>query len=77
MTGADEVVASWAQRIYTDKAHKNLVYFDHTVITRTGRSFSNVSYGFQASNNSKDKDFGPITQLVEMQVAKTGAVFTE
>ena len=36
VTGADEVLGTWAERIYYDKAHKKLAYARHYLVLRTG-----------------------------------------
>ena len=38
MTGSDEVLGAWAERIYYDKAHKKLAYARHYLVLRTGAS---------------------------------------
>ena len=75
--GADEVVISYTERIYTDKAHQNLVYTRHNVVTRAGRAYSSVSYGFQASKKDPGgKDFAAATRLAQLQTAKTAKAFS-
>jgi len=78
VVGADEVVASYALRVFTDKAHKNLVYVRHVVVTRTGHGYSSVSYSTPVTKDDPTgKDFTAVTELVEKQLSKTGAIFAE
>jgi len=43
---ADEVIAAWAERIYYDKAHRQLAYTRHVVVSRTERVVTYVEYAF-------------------------------
>ncbi len=74
--GADEVVASYAQRLYQDKAHKNLLSTNHYVVARSGRAFSHISYGPSTNKDPEGEDFGPVTRLMENQLAKLAKVFS-
>ena len=55
---ADEILLSRAERIYYDKAHKKLAYARHTVVARTGRVVTYVSYAFLTTKKDPGaKDF--------------------
>ena len=55
---ADELLMSRAERIYYDKAHKKLAYARHTLVARTGRVVTYVSYAFlTAKADPTAKDF--------------------
>ena len=43
---ADELVASWSERIYYDKSHKKLAYARHYLVARTGQLVTYFSYAF-------------------------------
>lgn len=73
---ADEMVASWAERIYYDKAHKKLAYARHYVIARSGRVVTKVEYDFLAAKKDPQaKDFGRATRLLGKQLDKAARVF--
>jgi hypothetical protein len=74
--GADEVITSYAQRLYQDKAHKNLLSTNHYLMTRTGRAFSQVAYNPRSTKDPKSRDFGTVTRLMEKQLAKLARGFS-
>lgn len=75
--GADEVIISYASRIYQDKSHKNLLTASHYLVTRTGRAFSHISYNNVVSTKDpKGKDFATVTRLMEKQLAKLAKGFS-
>ena len=74
--GADEIVMSRAERIYYDKAHKKLAYARHTVVARTGRVVTYVSYAFLTTKQDpKATDFTPTERLLDLQLAKVTKSF--
>ena len=74
--GADEIVMSRAERIYYDKAHKKLAYARHTVVARSGRVVTYVSYAFLATKKDpKATDFTPTQGLLDLQLAKVAKDF--
>ncbi len=74
---ADEILMSRAERIYYDKAHKKLAYARHTVVARTGRVVTYVSYAFLAKKADPGaKDFSTATELLEVQLDKNATVFS-
>ena len=76
--GADEVLFSRAERLYYDKAHKKLAYARHTVVTRTGRVVTYVSYAFLTTKKDPGaKDFSRTSRLLEIQLAKVASTFSE
>ena len=71
---ADEILHSRAERIYYDKAHKKLAYARHTVVARTGRVVTYVSYAFLTTKNDPGaKDFSRASRLLEIQLAKVAS----
>jgi hypothetical protein len=75
LKGADEVVGSYTERVYLDKAHKKLVAGSNLVTARTGRGYTNVSYNFSGAGKGA-KDLATITRLMEKQLAETGQTFS-
>lgn len=76
VTGSDEVLATWAERIYYDKAHKKLAYARHYLVLRTGDVVTYVSYAFLAvDEDAGAEDFGRATKLAARQLAKNATVF--
>ena len=68
---ADEIVTSRAERIYYDKAHKKLAYARHTVVARSGRVVTYVSYAFLTTKQDpKATDFTRTQRLLDIQLAK-------
>jgi len=75
--GADEVLFSRAERLYTDKAHKKLAYARHTVVARTGRVVTYVSYAsLTTKKDPTAKDFSRTSRLLEIQSAKVASTFS-
>ena len=73
---ADEMVASWAERVYFDTSHKKLAYARHYVIARSGRVVTKVEYDFLAAKKDPQaKDFGRATRLLDKQLEKAARVF--
>jgi hypothetical protein len=73
---ADEIVASWAERIYYDKSHRKLAYARHVLLARTGRVVVQVEYAFLTQKSDRGaKDFTRATRLLEKQLAKVSTVF--
>lgn len=76
VVGADEVVGTWAERIYYDKAHKKLAYARHYLVLRTGRVLTYVSYAFlTVEADPKAEDFSRTTKLASVQLKKSATVF--
>ncbi len=75
VTGADEVLGTWAERIYYDKAHKKLAYARHYLVLRTGDVVTYVSYAFLTKKGDpKAKDFSSTTKLAGRQLSKNATV---
>lgn len=77
VTNADELVASWVERIYFDKSHKKLAYARHYLVARTGQLITYVSYAFLTTKKDPDaKDFTPALDLLAVQLKKNTKVFS-
>lgn len=75
VTGADEVLGTWAERIYYDKAHKELAYARHYLVLRTGDVVTYVSYAFLTEKGDPTaKDFSSTTKLAGRQLTKNATV---
>jgi hypothetical protein len=73
---ADELVASWSERIYYDKSHKKLAYARHYLVTRTGQLVTYVSYAFLTTKKDPNaKDFTRASDLLALQLKKNAKVF--
>jgi hypothetical protein len=73
---ADEILMSRAERIYYDKAHKKLAYARHTIVARTGRVVTYVSYAFLTTRTDPDaEDFTPTLKLLDTQLTKVTKTF--
>jgi hypothetical protein len=73
---ADEIVSTWAERIYYDKSHHKLAYARHVLVGRSGRAVVQVEYAFLTQKSDRGaKDFGRATRLLEKQLAKVAPVF--
>jgi hypothetical protein len=73
---ADQIVSTWAERIYYDKAHHQLAYARHVLVGRTGRVVVQVEYAFLTQKSDRGaKDFARATRLLEKQLAKISTVF--
>ena len=76
VTGSDEVLGAWAERIYYDKAHKKLAYARHYLVLRTGDVVTYVSYAFLAvDEDARAEDFARATKLAARQLTKNATVF--
>jgi hypothetical protein len=77
VSDADELVASWSERIYYDKSHKKLAYARHYLVARTGQLVTYVSYAFLAAKADPGaKDFTPTSELLGVQLKKNAKVFS-
>jgi hypothetical protein len=77
VVGADEVVGSWAERIYYDKSHNRLAYARHYLVTRTDHVITYLSFAFLAVKKDPGaKDFTRATDLLEIQLRKNAKVFS-
>ena len=57
--------------LYYDKAHKKLAYARHTVVARTGRVVSYVSYAFLTTKKDPGaEDFSRASRLLEIQLGE-------
>ena len=73
---AEELVASWAERVYYDKSHKKLAYARHYLVARTGQLVTYVSYAFLTTKEDpKAKDFTRASELLAIQLSKNAKVF--
>ena len=73
---ADELVTSWSERIYYDKAHKKLAYARHYLVTRTGQLVTYVSYAFLSTKADPDtKNFTKASKLLAVQLKKNVETF--
>ena len=52
-------MTSRAERIYYDKAHKKLAYARHTVVARSGRVVTYVSYAFLTTSRTRRPPTSP------------------
>ena len=76
MTGSDEVLGAWAERIYYDKAHRKLAYARHYLVLRTGDVVTYVSYAFLAvDEDARAEDFARASKLAARQLTKNATVF--
>jgi hypothetical protein len=77
VTNADELVASWSERIYYDKSHKKLAYARHYLVARTDQLITYVSYAFLTTKKDPDaRDFTRTTELLDLQLKKNGKAFS-
>jgi hypothetical protein len=77
VTDADELVASWSERIYHDKSHQKLAYARHYLVARTGQLVTYISYAFLTVKKDPDaKDFTPAADLLGVQLKKNAKVFS-
>ena len=75
---ADEILFSRAERIYFDRGDAEPAYARHTVVARTGRVVTSVSYTFLVSDSSIETgNFGRTRKLLERQLAKVATGFKE
>jgi len=73
--GADDVL-SRAERVYYDRAHRQLAYARHFVSARVDRVISTVEYDFLTpKSDPKARDFTPARQLLELQLSRTQREF--
>jgi hypothetical protein len=76
VANADELVASWTERIYYDKSHKKLAYARHYLVTRTGQLVTYVSFAFLTTKKDPNaKDFARASALLAVQLKKNAKVF--
>jgi hypothetical protein len=75
---ADEILLSRAERIYFDRGDPEPAYARHTLVARTGRVVTTVSYTFLVSDADVETgDFTQARRLLERQLAKVAAGFDE
>jgi hypothetical protein len=68
---ADEILFSRAERIYFDRGDTEPAYVRHTLVARTGRVVTTVSYSFLITESDSDAgDFSRATELLETQLVK-------
>jgi hypothetical protein len=73
---ADEILFSRAERIYFDRGDSEPAYARHTIVARTGRVVTTVSYTFLASESGVNtSDFTTARKLLERQLAKVASRF--
>ena len=73
---ADEILFSRAERIYFDRGDPEPAYVRHTIVARTGRVVTSVSYTFLVSDSDVDTgDFTKARKLLERQLAKVATRF--
>ena len=73
---ADEILFSRAERIYFDRGDSKPAYARHTLIARSGRVVTSVSYTFLASDVDSG-DFTKARKLLEQQLTKVATRFRE
>lgn len=74
---ADELVASWSERIYYDKSHTKLAYARHYLVARTGQVVTYFSYAFLIDKEDpKAEDFTRASDLLAVQLTKNAKVFS-
>jgi hypothetical protein len=75
---ADEILFSRAELIYFDRGDAEPAYARHTLVARTGRVVTTVSYTFLVSDADVETgDFTQARRLLERQLAKVAASFDE
>jgi hypothetical protein len=75
---ADEILFSRAERIYFDRGDTEPAYARHTVIARTGRVVTSVSYTFLIENSDAEAgNFSRASNLLDVQLAKVAAASVE
>jgi hypothetical protein len=75
---ADEMLFSRVERIYFDRGDAEPAYARHTVVARTGRVVTSISYTFLVSESSAETgNFAPTRKLLERQLAKVATRFEE
>jgi hypothetical protein len=73
---ADEILFSRTELIYFDQGDAEPAYARHTLIARTGRVVTSVSYTFLVSDSGVDTgDFTEAKNLLERQLAKVATHF--
>jgi hypothetical protein len=73
---ADEILFSRAERIYFDRGDTEPAYARHTLVARTGRVVTTVSYTFLVTDSGVDtRDFSRARELLERQLAKVAMKF--
>jgi hypothetical protein len=76
VSNADELVTTWSDRIYYDKAHKKLAYARHYLVVRTGQLVTYVSYAFLTTKKDPHaKDFTRASKLLAVQLKKNAETF--
>jgi hypothetical protein len=77
VTNADELVASWSERIYYDKSHKKLAYARHYLVARTDQLVTYISYAFLTTKKDPGaKDFTRASDLLDLQLKKNAKAFS-
>jgi hypothetical protein len=75
---ADEILFSRAERIYFDRGDTEPAYARHTLVARTGRVVTTVSYTFLVTDSGGDTaNFTQARKLLELQLAKVATGFEE
>jgi hypothetical protein len=75
---ADEILFSRAERIYFDRGDTEPAYARYTLVARTGRVVTTVSYTFLVTDSGGETgDFTEARKLLELQLAKVATRFPE
>ena len=75
---ADEILFSRAERIYFDRGDAEPAYARHTVVARTGRVVTAVSYTFLIEDSDAEaSNFTRARKLLAVQLAKVAANYSE
>ena len=71
---ADEILFSRSERIYFDRGDTEPAYARHTLVARTGRVVTSVSYTFLVTGGETG-NFAEAKKLLELQLAKVTSRF--
>jgi len=73
---ADEILFSRAERIYFDRGDTEPAYARHTLVARTGRVVTAVSYTFLIEESDAEaSNFTRARKLLDVQLAKVATSF--
>jgi hypothetical protein len=73
---ADEILFSRSERIYFDRGDTEPAYARHTLVARTGRVITLVSYTFLVAGG-ETRNFTEAKKLLELQLAKVTTRFPQ
>lgn len=74
--GADEVVFRRIERVYFDRGDEEPAYARHTLVARSGRVVTTLTYSFLTSESDPEAtDFSAATELLQTQLGKAASAF--